>query len=177
MDSTSGDRDTSTRTRILRATYEVLSRRGAGKLSLSDVAIQAKISRPTLYRLFSSKEQLLAAFGEYELHNVEKELRRAATGPTEADRLDAVLRSIVASQSTYRLTSLVHIEPDHVLSQMNRIVPIMRDLLGPLVPHGDPAVIAGTIVRLAVSHYLVAADDHGEFLAQLRHVAGISGTD
>ncbi|MCX4097650.1 TetR/AcrR family transcriptional regulator [Nocardia sp. alder85J] len=177
MDSTSGGRDTGTRTRILRATYEVLSRTGYGKLSLSDVATQAKISRPTLYRLFSSKEDLLAAFGEYELRNVEAGLRRVVAGLTGAERLDAVLRFIVESQSSYRLSSLVQIEPDHVLSQMNRVVPMMRALLEPLVPHGDPVVVAGAVVRLAVSHYLVGADDQAEFLAQLRLAAGISGSD
>ena len=48
--------DTSTRTRIMAAAVEVLSRSGQTKLSLSDVAAQAGISRPTLYRWFASKD-------------------------------------------------------------------------------------------------------------------------
>jgi AraC-like DNA-binding protein len=45
--------DTSTRRRILAATVEVLGHTGHTKLSLSQVALQAGVSRPTLYRWFS----------------------------------------------------------------------------------------------------------------------------
>ena len=48
--------DTSTRHRILVATAEVLGRSGQTKLSLSEVALQAGVSRPTLYRWFADKE-------------------------------------------------------------------------------------------------------------------------
>ena len=48
------DEEMSSRHRILRATAEVLGRSGQGKLSLSDVASQAGVSRPTLYRWFAS---------------------------------------------------------------------------------------------------------------------------
>ena len=58
--------DTSTQQRIPAATAEVLSRNGKRKLSLSDVATQAGVSRPTLYRWFASKEELLSAFSRYE---------------------------------------------------------------------------------------------------------------
>nr|WP_246462089.1 TetR/AcrR family transcriptional regulator [Nocardia transvalensis] len=159
----------------MRATFEVLSRKGYGKLSLSDVAQQAKVSRPTLYRLFSSKEELMAAFGEYEQHNIEEGLRAAIEGLAGPERLDAVLRYMVEHQKSYALSRLVDIEPDHVLSQIARVIPIMRAYLEPLVPQDDPVVVAGTLVRLAVSHYLVASDDSTDFLAQLRHAAGISG--
>ena len=48
------DADASTSERILAATAEVLSRNGMSKLSLSVVAVQAGVSRPTLYRWFGS---------------------------------------------------------------------------------------------------------------------------
>ena len=57
--------DTSTRHRILVATAEVLGRSGQTKLSLSEVALQAGVSRPTLYRWFADKQDLLTAFGIY----------------------------------------------------------------------------------------------------------------
>ncbi|WP_228835389.1 TetR/AcrR family transcriptional regulator [Nocardia abscessus] len=177
MDADGGtNSDTTTRTRILRATFEVLGRRGHSKLSLSDVAAQAKVSRPTLYRLFSSKEELLAAFGSYEQRNIEDGLRAATEGLTGPDRLDAVLRFIVDFQDSYSLSHLVGVEPDHVLSQITRVLPIMRGLIAPMVDGDDAELVAGTIVRLAVSHYLVAGDDKATFLAQLRHAAGIGTT-
>ena len=42
-------------------------RHGYAKFNLSDVAAQAGISRPTLYKSFSSKDDLLAAFSEFEM--------------------------------------------------------------------------------------------------------------
>jgi TetR/AcrR family transcriptional regulator, repressor for uid operon len=56
----------STRQRILAATAEVLGRNGMTKLSLSHVAPQAGVSRPTLYRWFASKKNLLDAFVVWE---------------------------------------------------------------------------------------------------------------
>ena len=53
----------STRKRILAATFVVLSRSGHRKLQLSEVAAEAGVSRPTLYRYFGSKQGLLDAFG------------------------------------------------------------------------------------------------------------------
>jgi AcrR family transcriptional regulator len=47
--------DRSSRERILAATAEVLGRNGMTKLSLSEVALRAGVSRPTLYRWFASK--------------------------------------------------------------------------------------------------------------------------
>jgi AcrR family transcriptional regulator len=71
------DADTSTRERILAATAEVLSRNGTTKLSFSEVALQAGVSRPTLYRWFASKEDLLDAFGEWERQMYSRGMARA----------------------------------------------------------------------------------------------------
>ena len=69
--------DISTQQRILAATAEVLGRNGKRKLSLSDVAVQAGVSRPTLYRWFASKEDLLSAFSKYERQTFESGMGRA----------------------------------------------------------------------------------------------------
>ncbi len=45
----------STRTRLLDAANVVLAHYGPRKLSLTDVATHAGVSRPTLYRHFASK--------------------------------------------------------------------------------------------------------------------------
>jgi TetR/AcrR family transcriptional regulator, repressor for uid operon len=64
--------DSSTRQRILAATAEVLGRNGRTKLSLSEVAVQAGVSRPTLYRWFDSKKDLLDAFVVWERQSYER---------------------------------------------------------------------------------------------------------
>src|SRR6202046_3432244 len=101
-----GDAEQSTRRRILAATFVVLARDGRRRLQLSDVAAQAKVSRPTLYRYFGSKEGLLEAFGLYEQDNFDAGIATAIAGLSGADRLDAALRFVVDFQSSYSLGSL-----------------------------------------------------------------------
>ena len=62
-DASGGVEDTSTRHRILVATAEVLGRSGQTKLSLSEVALQAGVSRPTLYRWFAQYPGLAVKVG------------------------------------------------------------------------------------------------------------------
>ena len=64
-----GDLEPSTRRRILDATHVVFARSGHRNLQLSDVAAEAKVSRPTLYRYFGSRKGLLDAFALYEQDN------------------------------------------------------------------------------------------------------------
>lgn len=169
----SANDDSPTRARIMDATHEVLARRGRSKLSLSEVAAAAKVSRPTLYRFFASKEELLAAFAGYEQAKIEADLRAATEGLTGDARLDAVLVFIVGfqSQGSYSLSRLVGIEPDYVLAEIARILPVMRRFIAGLIDGDDAEPVAAALVRLAVAHYLIEGDDKASFLAQLRHIA------
>lgn len=91
----------STSDRILAATAEVLGRNGMSKLSLSEVALQAGVSRPTLYRWFASKEELLDAFGVWERRKFDNGVNQATAGLRGNERLDAALRFIVDYQQSY----------------------------------------------------------------------------
>ena len=168
--------DTSTRQRILDATAEVLGRDGKTKLSLSEVATQAGVSRPTLYRWFSSKEELLSAFSRYERQVFESGLFRATAGLRGTDKLDAALRFIVDYQHSYSGVRMVDVEPEHVIAQVSRAIPQMREGLERLLPGPNAAVKAATVIRIAISHYIVRSDDAEQFLAQLRHAVGLKGT-
>src|SRR6478672_11428874 len=95
------DDDTSTRQRLLVATAEVLSRKGMTKLSLSEVALQAGVSRPTLYRWFASKGELLDAFGVFEREMFDNGISRATAGLRGTEKLDGALRFIVEYQHSY----------------------------------------------------------------------------
>lgn len=177
-DSTGADAsdDTSTRARILVATAEAIGRSGHSKLSLSEVALQAGISRPTLYRWFASKEDLLDAFGLYEQEMFDTGMTKATTGLRGLDRLDAALRFIVEYQQSYTGVRLVDVEPEVVIAKLAHTVPVMRERLGKLLPGPHGAVKAATAIRVAVSHYIVRSDDGDQFLAQLRHAVGIKPT-
>src|SRR3954463_9761210 len=101
MEDVVAEDDNSTRQRILAATAEVLGRNGMTKLSLSEVAQQAGVSRPTLYRWFSSKRELLDAFVVWERQFYERAVAKASAGLTPADQLEATLRIIVEYQQSY----------------------------------------------------------------------------
>jgi AcrR family transcriptional regulator len=158
----------------LAATAEVLSRNGKRKLSLLDVAAQAGVSRPTLYRWFASKEELLSAFSGYERQAFESGLALATAGLKGVEKLDAALQFIVEYQNSYSGVRMVDIEPEHVIAQSSQVLPQMRDGLQRLLPGPGGAVKAATAIRVAISHYLVRSDDADQFLAQLRHAVGIN---
>src|SRR6478735_11890208 len=93
--------DHSTRERILAATAEVLGANGMTKLSLSEVALQAGVSRPTLYRWFASKQELLDAFVVWERKYYEQAVAQASAHLPDNEHLDAALRTVVEYQQSY----------------------------------------------------------------------------
>jgi TetR/AcrR family transcriptional regulator, repressor for uid operon len=167
------DPDTSTRQRILAATAEVLGRNGMTKLSLSEVATQASVSRPTLYRYFADKKELLDAFVVWERQYYERAVTEATADLPAGEKLDAALRIIVEYQQAYPGLRMIDIEPSQVIRRLARVLPLMRERLERLMPGSDGSVAAATAVRVAISHYLVRSDDDDEFLDQLRHAARV----
>jgi len=165
--------DNSTRQRILAATAEVLGRNGMTKLSLSEVALQAGVSRPTLYRWFASKRDLLNGFVVWERQFYERAVTNATAGLPANERLDAALRVIVEYQHSYPGLRMIDIEPAQVIKRLSRVIPLMRERLERIAQGPDAALAVATAVRVAVSHYLVRSDDDNQFLEQLRHAAGV----
>ncbi|MGV9800706.1 TetR/AcrR family transcriptional regulator [Mycobacterium sp. NPDC003449] len=165
--------DSSTRNRILVATAEVLGRSGQTKLSLSEVALQAGVSRPTLYRWFADKQALLDAFGHFERDMFDSGIGRATAGLRGTEKLDAALQFIARYQQSYSGVRLVDIEPEVVIAQLADIIPLMRVRLLKLLSGPNAPVKAATAIRVAISHYIVRSDDGDQFLAQLRHAVGI----
>jgi AcrR family transcriptional regulator len=167
------DIDNSTRQRILAATAEVLGRHGMTKLSLSEVALEASVSRPTLYRWFASKRELLDAFVVWERQYYERAVADATADLPACERLDAALRVIVEYQQSYPGLRMIDIEPAQVIRRLSRIIPLMRARIERLAQGPDPALAVSTAVRVAISHYLVQSDDDDDFLDQLRHAARV----
>ena len=169
------DSDDPMRERILRATFKVLCRHGYGKLNLSDVAAQAGISRPTFYKFFSSKDDLLSAFSSFELRLLRVDLERAIQGHSGPDRVDALLRFLADFYGSYQMRALVEIEPGLVLDQMARALPALVELIAPVLQGqvSDPHVVATALVRLSVCHYLVPGYDDDRLIDQLRATAGV----
>jgi AcrR family transcriptional regulator len=158
------------RERILQATSVVLSRHGYGKLNLSDVAAQAGVSRPTLYKSFSSKDDLLATFGDFELRRVRGILGAAVHGSRGRARVEAVNAFIVDFQRNYPLRALVEIEPGFALAQLGRGLPtLVAEIAAVLAGHiAEPQTVAAALVRIGFCHYLVPGPDEDALLDQLR---------
>lgn len=165
--------DASTRQRILAAAAEVMGRNGMTKLSLSEVALEVGVSRPTLYRWFASKKDLLDAYVVWERSLYERAIATATAGLAPSEKLDAVLRVIAAGQQSYPGLRVVDIEPALVMDRLSQVIPPMRAALERLLPGPGGAQAAATVVRVAISHYLVRSDDADQFLTQLRHAARV----
>jgi TetR/AcrR family transcriptional regulator, repressor for uid operon len=163
------------RERILRATFKVLCRHGYSKLNLSDVAGQAGVSRPTLYKFFSSKDDLLSAFSLFELQLLREDLGRAIQGRTGGEKVEALLQFLVGFHASYQMRGLIEVEPGLVLGQMARALPALVQLVTPALAGQvrDPEVVAMALVRLAVCHYLVPGYDDARLLDQLRAASGV----
>lgn len=167
------DDDNSTRRRILLATAEVMGRRGQSSLSLTEVAQQAQVSRPTLYRYFTSKTDLLDAFTVFERTVFESGMSVATSNLRGTEKLDAALQFIVSYQQNHPGTRVLDIEPRVAIARIAQNIPAMQQGLERLISGGDAAIKASIAVRVALSHFVVRANDTDQLLAQLRHAVGI----
>jgi AcrR family transcriptional regulator len=67
--------DTDARTRIIEAAVRCVDRLGADGFSLSEVAKELGVARPTVYRYFGSTEELLSAVGLRAMQDFSDQLR------------------------------------------------------------------------------------------------------
>ena len=173
---------------ILAAARRAIIAKGPGKLTLSAVAAAAGVSRPTLYRWFPTKADLLAALTESERGQFDRGLRAELDAHRSPSRkLDAALRFLV----TYLDGSLgpdpIGVDPAFALRSLGDAIPVQveafAELLGtsldqvPTVGAGilTRAQAAEVFLRVAYSHYLVPHPRPEELLATMRTMAGLPG--
>jgi AcrR family transcriptional regulator len=178
--------NSTSRAAILAATRRAIIERGSGKLTLSAVAASAGVSRPTLYRWFSSKDDLLAALALHEEEQFDlglREVLKAYASP--ARRLDAALHYLVTYLDGLMGPDPIGTDVEAALRGLVRSLPVQRAYLGRLL--GDafqqiPAVRSGELsseqaaelfLRLAYSHYLIPHPEPAVLLASLRSFAGL----
>lgn len=171
---------------ILAATRRAIAERGPGRLTLSAIAAAAGVSRPTLYRWFPTKDDLLAAISAYEEEQFDRGLRAViAEHRSPAKRLDAVLRYLVTYLDGLIGPDPIGADPQFALQSLARALPIQVASLVRLL--GDsfqyvPAVRSGALsseqaadlfLRVAYSHFLVPHPEPDLLLASLRSFAGL----
>jgi len=171
--------------RILEAARRLVLRTGARKLSLSDVATLAGVSRPTIYRYFVSKEDLIDALGKRERRRFTAAMNHAMSGVAGVARLEAavdVIATFVEAQPPGRLLDL---EPTFAHQQMAQALPMLADGLGAILQRCaregalttgvEPRDLAGAIARTALSHYIFPDADRAAARREIRAAAGLSG--
>jgi AcrR family transcriptional regulator len=170
-----------TRERILEATSVAIAQRGVRKVSLSEIALLAGVSRPTLYKYFASKDDLLTAVAEHEKARFDREFANALHDLTGQARLERALRFMVSFQHDYAMRGLVVLEPGFIIKQLEQSLRTMTAGLKPLFDElapelgGEPRSSidrTDAVVRLALSHFLIEGDDN-QLLRELRLVSGL----
>ena len=172
---------------ILEGARRAIATRGPIKLTLSVVAEEAGVSRPTLYRWYPTKTILLAALAAYEVELFDKGLKEAIEPQRTGDRrVDAALRYLIRYLDDSLGTSAIGADADFALQSLaDSLEPHVLSLAALL---GDslecvPAVSWGAIsrgqaaemfLRVAYSHYLVPHRNPEELLNILRGFAGLS---
>jgi AcrR family transcriptional regulator len=169
--------------RILDAARRLVLQTGARKLSLTEVATLAGVSRPTLYRYFVSKEELIDALGKHEYRRFNAVMAAAVAGRCGAARLEAAVDVVAAFLQDQPPSHLVDLEPGFVNDQMAQVLPMVTAALAEVLEHTRdelrppaglaPADLAAAIARTALSHYIFPDADPAAARRQMRAAAGL----
>lgn len=148
VDETAGD------TRVLDAALELIGDIGEHRLTMDDVARQAKVGRRTLFRRFGSRDALLTRV--YQREVVRAVTRIGDAADAESDGLDALVAAFVAL--------VEHSDRHPVIRRLARAEP---ETLVELWRTGSPS---GREMGLMLLHSVAVQLDHGLTAPQLRQV-------
>ncbi len=169
------------------AARQAIAERGPRRLTLSAVAAAAGVSRPTLYRWFPTKDDLLAAVTTVEKQQFDVGLEIAIESHrAPARRLDAALRYLVLYLDASKGPNPIGVDPAYALQSLERMLTPQVDALVRLLDGAldeIPSVGCGQItrdqaaevlVRLAYSHYVVPSAEPEMLLMTIRRFAGLA---
>lgn len=156
--------------KILDGALRAISDMGARRLSMSDISEASGVSRGTLYRYFSSKEEVLAAVSEFVCVSFEDGIRAVGIGIEDPiERFRAVMRFFAQFTTERSPERIFEIEPafhlDFFRSHFTRHKAAVRDALEPVIDHFDALTqspinrdgFVETLVRLQLSTLIVPA--------------------
>ncbi|MDE2563040.1 MAG: TetR/AcrR family transcriptional regulator [Sphingomonadales bacterium] len=163
--------------RILRGALDAIAARGVKRLSMSDIIDASGVSRGTMYRYFSNKDQVLDAVAEFVCAGFENGIRDAGKDIADPiERLKAVMDFYARYTEENSPGRVFEVEPGFHLaffrSRFGRYKSAVRDALEPTFDHfdrqlGEPLnrdAFVETLVRLQLSTLLVPVDEEWQKL-------------
>ncbi|MBI4730081.1 MAG: TetR family transcriptional regulator [Acidobacteria bacterium] len=167
------------RERIIDAAFEVVQRVGVGRATMTEFARAARLSRPTVYRYFSTKHAVLAALVAREESRLVARVRSAVA--PHPDLRAAVEAGALASLTWLRehplLGSLLKAEPEALLPYLTvEAHPLIaagrraaQEIFGARVAGAPPALVraaAECFARLMQSYAITPPADPVEEVAR-----------
>ncbi len=135
---------------IVSGTVKALTRRGADKLSVSDICEASGISRGTFYRYFASKDDVLGALGRHFEEGIADAITNAIVArPAPEDRVQVVLGAILDYRNdTADFAGMFEATPDFTLGFLRgafpQLIDIVTEALDPAM-HTSPLVTTGEL--------------------------------
>lgn len=158
--------------KILSGALDAIASRGVRRLSMSDIIDASGVSRGTLYRYFSNKDEVLAAVSEFVCTGFENGIREAGQGIADPiERFRAVMQFYARYTNENSPDRVFEVEPAFHLaffrSRFGRYKVAVQDALDPVFDHLDALIgeainrdaFVETLVRTQLSTLLVPASD------------------
>ena len=100
---------------------------GTRRLSLTEVATLAGVSRPTLYRYFVSKEELVEALGKREYRRFKSIMSTAIVGTNGTARFEAAIDVAADFLQDQPPRHVIDLDPGFVNDEVARILPMLTE--------------------------------------------------
>ena len=176
-----------TRERILEGAMKAVSSHGLSKLEMTDVSASAGVSRGTLYRYFSNRNELLHSLTVREAHNF---WTRCVEALEDCEQDEERLKLLMLHATRYvrehaALQRLLETDPAFILSSLRQSFFTVRDELGrllvPALKNSGP-VKAGIVsveqlvdwlTRILVTAYLFPTEDNAAMESAMEAMHGL----
>lgn len=158
--------------KILSGALDAIAERGVRRLSMSDIIEASGVSRGTMYRYFSNKDDVLAAVAEFVCMGFETGIRQAAEGIDDPiERFRSVMQFYARYTNENSPDRVFEVEPRfHLFFFRSRFARYKDAVYGALEPTFafieqklgrpmDAGMFVETLVRLQLSTLLVPADE------------------
>jgi AcrR family transcriptional regulator len=156
---------------VIAAVDDLVRRRGWSATTMADVAKAAGVSRQTLYNEFGSRPALVEAYVAREIDQlVERATEVVRANSDDAHRaLRKAFRLFLELASDEPIVQIIQSNAE--AGELHQILPVLGQALArdriaslitevwPQVGPADAALLAGTLVRLAISHALLPTGD------------------